>query len=249
MEAYTGFAYVYDEYMDNIPYEEWTTYLLELMKENQLAAPADIVELGCGTGTVTQILDRAGYNCVGIDLSAEMLSVAMDKMYESEQQIMYVQQDMRDFELPYETDGMVSIGDSMNYITTSDDLKQVLECVNQGLKSGGVFIFDLKTIHFFRDVLGDNTFAENRDNSAFIWDNFYDEDNRNNEYDLAVFIENEDDGTFERYEENHYQHGLTLEEVSEAVEAAGLKIRQVYDAFTHDAPKEESERLYYIIEK
>lgn len=249
MEAYTGFAYVYDEYMDNIPYDEWTKYLLELMKENGLDTPADITELGCGTGTVTMKLDKEGYNIVGIDLSAEMLSIAMDKMYEAGQEIIYTQQDMRDFELPYEVDGMVSIGDSMNYITTADDLREVFNCVYKGLKPGGVFIFDLKTIHFFKDVLGDNTFAENRESSAFIWDNYYDEDNRNNEYDLAVFVENEDDGTFERYEENHYQHGFTLTEVEEAVKAAGLSVRRVYDAFTHNAPHENSERLYYVIEK
>lgn len=249
MEAYTGFAYVYDEYMDNIPYDEWTTYLLQLMEENGLNSPAGITELGCGTGTVTMKLDRAGYNCVGIDLSAEMLTIAMDKMYDAEQEIIYTQQDMRDFELPYETDGMVSIGDSMNYITTTDDLTSVFECVYKGLKPGGIFIFDLKTIHFFRDVLGDNTFAENREDSAFIWDNFYDEVNRNNEYDLAVFVKNEADGTFERYEENHYQHGFTLEEVASSVAKAGLGIRHVYDAFSHDEPKEDSERLYYVIEK
>lgn len=248
MEAYTGFAYVYDEYMDNIPYGEWTDYLLKLMDENDLKPSMDITELGCGTGTVTMILDQAGYRCVGIDLSLEMLTMAMEKMCERESQIVYSQQDMREFELPYEMDGMVSIGDSMNYITTVNDLRSVFQCVERGLKSGGVFIFDLKTIHFFKDVLGDSTFAENRDASAFIWDNYYDEENRNNEYDLAVFVKNED-GSFQRFEENHYQHGFTLDEVRESVEMAGLRIRHVYDAFTHNAPKEESERLYYIVEK
>lgn len=79
------------------------------------------------------------------------------------------------FELPYEVDAMVSIADSMNYITSKEDITSVFECVKKGLKPGGVFIFDLKTIHFFRDVLAENTYAENRDDSAFIWDNYYDE--------------------------------------------------------------------------
>ena len=136
----------------------------------------------------------------------------------------------------------------MNYITCTDDLKNVFECVNNNLKSGGVFIFDLKTIHFFRDILADNTYAENRDESAFVWDNIYHEDNRNNEYDLAVFIQNEE-GTFDRYEESHFQHGFTCEEVEQAALAAGLKVRAVYDAFTHNKPDMDSERMYYIIEK
>ena len=89
---------------------------------------------------------------------------------------------------------------------------------------------------------------ENREDSAFIWDNYYDEESSNNEYELAVFVRNED-GTFDRFEEEHYQHGFTLGEVADAVKKAGLKIRNVYDAFSHNAPDDNSERLYYIIEK
>ncbi len=155
---------------------------------------------------------------------------------------------MRDFTLPYTVDAFVSIGDSMNYITTNDDLCDVFKCVKNGLEDGGVFIFDLKTVHFFRDILADNTYAENREESAFIWDNYYDDESANNEYELAVFVKNED-GTFERFEEQHYQHGFTEDEVREAVKKAGLKIRNVYDAFTHNPPDAASERLYYILEK
>ena len=248
MEAYTGFAYVYDEYMDNIPYDEWEEYLVELLIENGIDKDNTVIDLGCGTGTVTRMLDKEGYNCIGVDLSEDMLSIASDKTYDSGQQIIYSCQDMRDFEVPYETDAFISIGDSMNYITANDDLCDVFKCVKKGLKQGGVFIFDLKTIHFFKDILADNTYAENREDSAFIWDNYYDEESSNNEYELAVFVRNED-GTFDRFEEEHYQHGFTLGEVADAVKKAGLKIRNVYDAFSHNAPDDNSERLYYIIEK
>lgn len=248
MDAYTGFAYVYDEYMDNIPYEEWSVYLIELLKENGITGEMAIADLGCGTGTVTMLLDKAGYSMVGIDIAEEMLTIASEKTYDSEQEIIYSLQDMRDFALPYEVDAMVSIADSMNYITSYDDIRRVFECVYENLAKGGVFIFDLKTIHFFRDVLADNTYAENRDNSAFIWDNSYDENTRNNCYDLAVFIENED-GTFDRYEENHYQHGFETEEVLRAANEAGLDVLHIYDAFTHNEPGQDSERLYYILQK
>ena len=87
---------------------------------------------------------------------------------EGGQQIIYSCQDMRDFEVPYETDAFISIGDSMNYITANDDLCDVFKCVKKGLKQGGVFIFDLKTIHFFKDILADNTYAENREDSAAL---------------------------------------------------------------------------------
>ena len=248
MEAYTGFAYVYDEYMDNIPYDEWSEYLIELLKENGIEKGQCIAELGCGTGTVTRILDSNGYDCIGIDLSEDMLAIASEKTYDNDQEIIYTHQDMRDFALPYTADAMVSIGDSMNYITTADDLKSVFECVYNGLEEGGVFIFDLKTIHFFRDILSDNTYAQNRDDSAFIWDNCYEEKTRNNIYNLAVFVLNED-GAFDRYEENHCQHGFTMEEVLSSAEAAGLTCTATYDAFSHDAPKDDSERLYFVFKR
>ena len=239
---------LYDEYMDNIPYDEWSEYLIELLKENGIEKGQCIAELGCGTGTVTRILDSNGYDCIGIDLSEDMLAIASEKTYDNDQEIIYTHQDMRDFALPYTVDAMVSIGDSMNYITTADDLKSVFECVYNGLEEGGVFIFDLKTIHFFRDILSDNTYAQNRDDSAFIWDNCYEEKTRNNIYNLAVFVLNED-GAFDRYEENHCQHGFTMEEVLSSAEAAGLTCTATYDAFSHDAPKDDSERLYFVFKR
>ena len=122
MQAYTGFAYVYDEYMDNIPYEEWCEYLVERLKEQGVTPDMEIADLGCGTGTVTQLLDKAGYSCVGIDNAPDMLTIAAEKLYESGQEIVYSLQDMRNFELPYEVDAMVSIADSMNYITSKEDI-------------------------------------------------------------------------------------------------------------------------------
>lgn len=246
MVAYTGFAYVYDEYMDNIPYEEWGEYMMTLLKENGVSDGMSVLELGCGTGTVTRMLSKSGYDCVGLDMSEDMLSIASDKTFEEDLHIIYTCQDMRDFEVPYSMDAMISIGDSMNYITCVDDLENVFSCVRENLKENGVFIFDLKTIHFFRDILADNTYAQNRDDSAFIWDNYYDEEERNNEYELAVFVKNED-GTFDRFEEQHYQHGFTIEEVTGAAHKAGLNVKSVYNAFTKDAPDDSSERLYFII--
>lgn len=134
MDAYTGFAYVYDEYMDNIPYEEWGQYMIALLKENGVHADASVLELGCGTGTVTRMLAKEGYECVGLDMSEDMLSIASEKTFEEGTQVIYTCQDMRDFEVPYESDAMISIGDSMNYITSVPDLECVFRCVSENLK-------------------------------------------------------------------------------------------------------------------
>ena len=98
MEAYTGFAEVYDLFMDNIPYEEWGTYVKGLLKEYGVDEGL-VLELGCGTGTMTEILASAGYDMIGIDQSEEMLEEALEKKQESGHEILYLCQDMREFEL------------------------------------------------------------------------------------------------------------------------------------------------------
>ena len=244
MEAYTSFARVYDMFMDNVPYEVWGRYIVEKLRANGIDS-GYVVDLGCGTGKLTTLLADAGYDMIGIDNSFDMLDMALER---EDGRILYLMQDMREFEPGEKVSAVVSACDSINYILEPEDLQAVFFCVSESLKEGGIFIFDINTPYKYEVLMADNTIAENRDEGSFIWDNYYDEESSNNEYELAVFVRNED-GTFDRFEEEHYQHGFTLEEVSDAVKKAGLKIRNVYDAFSHNAPDDNSERLYYIIEK
>ena len=244
MEAYTSFARVYDMFMDNVPYEVWSRYIVEKLRANGIDS-GYVVDLGCGTGKLTTLLADAGYDMIGIDNSFDMLDMALER---EDDRILYLMQDMREFEPGEKVSAVVSACDSINYILEPEDLQAVFFCVSESLKEGGIFIFDVNTPYKYEVLMADNTIAENRDEGSFIWDNYYDEESSNNEYELAVFVRNED-GTFDRFEEEHYQHGFTLEEVSDAVKKAGLKIRNVYDAFSHNAPDDNSERLYYIIEK
>ena len=144
MEAYTGFAQVYDEFMDNIPYKEWNKYLLELLKENGLSEGI-LLDLGCGTGSITELLAKAGFDMIGIDNSEDMLEIAREKAMDEELDILYLLQDMREFELFGTVAGVVSICDSMNYITSEEDLLKVFKLVNNYLDPKGLFIFDMNT--------------------------------------------------------------------------------------------------------
>ena len=116
MEAYTSFASVYDIFMDNVPYEEWGEYLRGLLEEYG-AESGLVVELGCGTGAMTEILAGYGYDMIGVDNSEEMLELAMDKKLASGHDILYLLQDMREFELYGTVRAAVSVCDSVNYIT------------------------------------------------------------------------------------------------------------------------------------
>ena len=252
MEAYTGFAQVYDEFMDNIPYKEWNKYLLELLKENGLSEGI-LLDLGCGTGSITELLAKAGFDMIGIDNSEDMLEIAREKAMDEELDILYLLQDMREFELFGTVAGVVSICDSMNYITSEDDLLKVFKLVNNYLDPKGLFIFDMNTPYKYKHILADNTIAENREDSSFIWDNYFDEKTGINQYDLAVFVkaDEEDDEwsegeVFYRFQETHYQKAYELDTVKELLAKAGMEFVAVYDAFTKDAPKENSERIYII---
>ena len=244
MEAYTGFAYVYDTFMDNIPYEEWSEYLIGLLKEYGVEDGL-LLDLGCGTGNMTELLARRGYDCIGVDNSEEMLEIAMDKRVESGLDILYLLQDMREFELYGTVRAVVSICDSMNYILDRDELVEVFKLVNNYLDPNGVFIFDFNTRYKYEEILGDRTIAENRDECSFIWDNYFYEEEGVNEYDLSLFIKEEKD-LYRKYQETHYQKAYRVQEMIDAVKASGLEFVTAYDAFTHEPPKEDSERVYIV---
>lgn len=244
MEAYTGFASVYDLFMDNIPYKDWSVYVTGLLREYGVNDGL-VLDLGCGTGKLTRLLADEGYDMIGVDLSEEMLEVALEHEMEEPRQILYLQQDMREFELYGTVRAIISICDSMNYLMEYEDLVQVLKLANNYLDPKGVFIFDMNTVYKYREQLGEQTIAENREESSFIWENYFDEDEMVNEYDLTLFIR-EEDGRYAKYEETHYQRAFELDEVKEAIKEAGMELVAVYDAFTRQAPKADSDRVYFV---
>lgn len=244
METYTGFAYVYDKFMDNVPYEEWSRYVHGLLKEQGITDGL-ILDLGCGTGNMTEQLAAFGYDMTGVDFSEEMLEMAREKQLVSGQDILYLLQDMREFELYGTVRAVVSICDSMNYLMTQEDLLQVFKLVNNYLDPGGIFIFDLNTEYKYQEILGDVTIAENREDCSFIWENNWYEKERVNEYDLTIFGR-EESGLYRKYEETHFQKAYELEEVKRLLAEAGMEFVAAYDAFTKELPRDVSERIYVL---
>ena len=245
MEAYTSFARVYDMFMDNVPYEVWGRYIVEKLRANGIDS-GYVVDLGCGTGKLTTLLADAGYDMVGVDNSAEMLEIAGERQEEEERNdILYLLQDMRELDL-YSTVGtVISVCDSVNYILEEEELLQVFRLVNNYLYPGGIFIFDFNTDYKYREVIGNTTIAENREDCSFIWENYYDPEEEINEYDLTIFVQEEGD-TFHRFTETHLQRGYTVEQMRTLVEQAGLKIMEIMDSDTGEAVTETSERVYIV---
>ena len=244
MEAYTSFASVYDTFMDNIPYEEWAEYLSGLLAEYEVT-DGIVLDLGCGTGTLTELMAARGFDMIGVDYSEEMLEIAMEKRAESGRDILYLLQDMREFELYGTVRAVISICDSLNYITEEEELEEVFRLVNNYLDPDGVFIFDFNTVYKYREILGDQTIAESREDCSFIWDNYYYEEEQINEYELSLFLR-EEGNLYRKYVETHYQKGYELETIKSLLEKSGMKFVTAYDAFTRNPPTKESERVYVI---
>lgn len=257
MNAYGEFAYVYDEFMDATPYGEWCALLVELIEKYGVSKPERgvedallsernlVLDLGCGTGTLTELMYAQGYDMIGVDNAPDMLEIAMAKREESGSQILYLLQDMRELEL-YSTVGtVVSVCDSVNYILEEEELLEVFRLVNNYLYPGGIFIFDFNTDYKYREVIGDTTIAESREDCSFIWENYYDEESHMNEYDVTVFVQEEGD-LFRRFTENHVQRGYTVEQMSSLVAQAGMELVAVLDADTGEAVTAESERVYIV---
>ena len=245
MSSYETFAEVYDDFMDNLPYDEWVEYMDSLLKEYGIKQGALLLELGCGTGKVTEMFYDRGYKMVGLDLSADMLGIATAKGRSKDGEILYLLQDMTEMELYGTVDAFYSIGDSMNYILEDEDMTRVFASVSRYLEPEGVFIFDLKTQYLFEEIMADNTFADDREEISFIWDNYYYEEEKVNEYRVNLFLQAED-GRYDKFTETHYQRAYSVEEMKAIIEAGGMQCVAVYDAFTKDAPKPDSERLYFV---
>lgn len=269
MEAYRSFAQVYDIFMDNVPYEEWSRYIIGLLREYGVSNGL-VLELGCGTGKLTRLLQQAGYDMIGVDSSEDMLEIARGAEWDmpeedgvsecggtldgtgeeyaaekGESRILYLLQDMREFELYGTVRAVVSICDCMNYIADAAELRTVFELVNNYLDPGGVFIFDMNTAYKYREILGETTIGENREEGSFIWDNYFDEESGINEYDLTLFIR-EEGGLYRKYEETHYQRAYEPDEIRRLLLEAGLEFVAAYDAFTREPVREDSERMYVI---
>lgn len=240
---YSSFAYVYDKFMENVPYDQWVDYIQALWSHYNLK-PHLVLDLACGTGEITYRLAQKDFDMIGIDMSFEMLNVAKEKAEKKDLDILFLEQDMREFELYGTVSSILCICDGLNYLHDDEDLLQVFKLANNYLDPKGLFIFDMNTAYKY-ETLGEETYTDVQEECAYIWDNYYDETDHMNEYHLTIFSK-EENGLYRKYEETHYQKAYTVEKVNELLEKSGLQPVAVYDAFTFDEPKKNSERLYFV---
>lgn len=247
MKAYEEFASVYDIFMDEIPYEVWISFIKELWAKER-CCPRAVADLGCGTGNALLPLAKEGYEMTGVDLSYDMLAQAEHKLRQEGLSARLLAQDMTEFFLPEKADCIISLCDSLNYLTEDGELSQAFRCAAENLKEEGLFFFDMNTAYKFGMVYGENTYASVEDDAAYIWENSYDEESSINEYAVNFFLRRPD-GSYERTEEYHYERAYSMEEIKQAMEENGFYIAGVYDDYRWKEPDEQCQRICVLAKK
>lgn len=242
---YTAFAEVYDEFMSNIPYNEWADLIAaRLSGENK---PDRILELGCGTGTFTFLMEERGYQITGIDCSKDMVNIARAKGKKNRYKSRFLLQDMRMLDLDEKFDCVISICDSMNYMQDIFDLNAVFESVAKVLENGGLFLFDMKTEAFYEE-LGENVFTDETEKGDYIWKNYYDKENKDNYYELSIYVRKKNN-LYTKHIEEHLQHAFTAGEVVETAKQNGFELVDIAGMDLISPADYEAERVYYILRK
>ncbi len=242
---YSDFAYVYDLLMQDVKYAQWADYLEELLQKFCVKKPELVLDMACGTGNLTLEMARRGYDMIGIDMSPDMLSCAMEKSAECGISPLWVCQDMRTFELYGTMDAILCTMDSMNYMENVPDMEQVLQLVCNYLNPGGLFIFDMNTPYKLQHILGNNLFYEIRDDITYLWRNEYLPEEKKCNFDLTFFVKEAED-IYRRLEEEQQQRAWAIDEIRLLLQKSGLELLEVYEAFTQCPPSEETERVFYI---
>jgi SAM-dependent methyltransferase len=244
---YSDFSLVYDLLMDDVDYSRWADYI-EALFGRYAAEPELILDLACGTGSLTLELAKRGYDMIGIDLSPDMLSRAVEKTDLSGVSPLWVCQDMRSFELYGSVDIILCTMDSLNYILDMNDMRDVFGLAGNYLNPGGLFIFDLNTPYKFEHVFADNLFYEIRDDIAYLWQNRYNPENKICDFDLTFFVRQTGD-LYKRLEEQQKQRAWSYNEIKYVISGSGLNLTDVFNAFTFEKPSRTTERCFYIAQK
>ncbi len=268
MASYGGFASVYDELMTDVPYARWADLVDSLIARYGVSKPAKapenrrrsgtlteeealrqerdlVIDLCCGTGTMSCLLADRGYDVTGIDLSPEMLMTAQEKNAGRKKPVPYLCQDMRALDLYCTAGTFVSVCDSVNCLLTDRDMLRMLRGVNRFLFPGGLFIFDFHTRHMYRDVLGDRLIADCTERAEYIWENAYSTRTGRSTAQIVFYVR-EEDGRYRRFTETYVRRGYTLTQIRGLIGQAGMTCVTAMDADTGRAPHAGSERIFVV---
>ncbi|MBQ7226606.1 MAG: class I SAM-dependent methyltransferase [Clostridia bacterium] len=244
---YSSLAKAYDTLNIGCDYDALADYLAKEIEENEKSKTLLVLDLACGTGKLTLKLRDRGYDMTGVDISEDMLSVAREECFKRGiSDVLWLCQDMTDFELYGTVDACVCSLDSINYLTKISDVKKCFGLVYNYLIPDGVFVFDVNTPHRFKNVYGNNDYVLENDGLLCAWQNEYNEKSKMCSFFLSVFTENED-GTYTRQDEAQRERCYSRRQIEKALKDTGFEILGVYGDLSHTPATEENEKWYFTV--
>ncbi|MDD6659337.1 MAG: class I SAM-dependent methyltransferase [Eubacteriales bacterium] len=240
MASYNIFAEFYDDLTQNVEYEKIAKYVSSFFKKYYPSGKT-VLDLACGTGTLSKLLNEEGYNIIGIDLSDDMLCIASSKSVDNAS---FIKGDISSFALPQKVDYCVCSLDSINHLKSIEQVGECFNCVYNSLVDGGIFVFDVNTVYKHKNVLKDNTFVFDEENFFLSWDNEYLGENTVRIL-LDFFVFN--GVNYDRFSEEFCEKAYEISELENKLNK--FKILGVYDELTLTEPKNDSERIYFVCKK
>ena len=242
--SYVSFASVYDELTKNVNYKSRALYIKNILSEYNINDGL-LLDLACGTGSLSVELSKLGFEVIATDASAEMLSEAQNKSFENQQNIMYLCQRMEDTDLYGSVRAVVCALDSINHITDYELVKKTFSNLKNFIDEDGIIIFDANTVYKHREVLNNNIFIYDEKNVFCAWRNALCEDGFTVNITLDFFIK--DENNYFRCGENFKERAYTDEELTFAVENAGFCVLSRFAESTRETPDEKTERITYVV--
>lgn len=246
--SYGIFSSVYDILTENVEYEKITHKICSLLHKNGVDGGL-LLDLGCGTGTLSFLLENKGFDVIGVDASEDMLMVANEKKYEENSNAMFLCQKAESLDLFGTIDCAVSVLDTVNHIDTIEKVQKAIEKVSLFMNMGGIFIFDMNTPYKHENILSNNTFIYDMDEVYCAWQNSYDKENATTTIDFDFFIKNEDDDLYERYSESFCEYAYESREVLQILENCGFEIIDTYDDYSDKPVSEKTQRITVVAKK
>lgn len=252
MTGYGDFAFYYDLLTENVDYEKRSEYIRNLLVDNGIDKGI-LLDLACGTGTLTLLLAQMGYDMIGVDASEEMLSVAQEKKMEAGigNEAIFLCQKMQELDLFGTVDGAVCTLDSINHVTDEENVKEIFRRVSLFMEDNGIFIFDVNTPYKHKEILGDNTFVYDMDDVYCVWQNSTDE-KMLTKVSLDIFEKVEDEegeDVFVRYSEEFSERGYELSDIQKWVSEYKFELIGLYEEMTREKIKIDTQRAVFVFRK
>ena len=242
---YDMLAPFYDEINKDIDYRAWADFIEKIFRKHLPLSPELVLDLGCGTGSMTLELASRGYDMTGVDCSPEMLDVARERAEILGRDVLWLMQDMTEFELYGTVDAAVSCLDCVNHLITDEELLSCFKLVHNYLVPDGLFIFDVNGKAKFENVYAENSYVMEEEKAFCVWQNFYDNDERLCDFAITLFCENED-GLYERYDDLQTERMYELSEIKSLLSEAKMEFVGAYSDFNFAAGTDENERIYIV---